>query len=50
MGLWLYNLINIGKQSLPTFNLGEILGFISDWKAQQMGLFTLCLFSYYITV
>lgn len=34
------NLTNIGKQSLPTFNLGEILGLVSDWKAQQMGLST----------
>ena len=34
------NLTNIGKQSLPAFNLGEMLGFVSDWKAQQMGLST----------
>lgn len=32
------SLTNIGRQSLPTFNIGDRLGFVSDWKAQQMGL------------
>lgn len=36
------SLTNIGKQRLPSFNLGEALRFASDWKAHQISDTPVC--------